>query len=216
MANEEGRTARSAAWGVATLLFGGGAFVTWPVAVAAGSTFPLWPVYLFGGVAAIVLYMCFATIWQWWPASRAVQGSSVDAITPVQEPSTGTSGSLPPPPVPIRLRPELDVATSRFRLGVLNRGEFGRFRVRVIDARDQDGKWPGLRSWPVPWLEDGSVTLRASRWPAGRCSTSLISTFWALGKSSKGRTRCGATTGSSPPCRSQSHSRTRPLRRGLI
>jgi hypothetical protein len=57
MANEEGRTARSAAWGVAVLLFGGGAFVTWPVTVAAGSTFPLWPVYLFGGVAAIALYI---------------------------------------------------------------------------------------------------------------------------------------------------------------
>ena len=71
MANEEGRTARSAAWGVAALLFGGGAFVTWPVAVAAGSTFPLWPVYIFSGVAAIALYMCFATIWQWWPTSRA-------------------------------------------------------------------------------------------------------------------------------------------------
>ena len=144
--------------GVAAVLFGGGAFAAWPVAVAPSSTFPIWPVYLFGGVAAVALYMCFATIWQWWPTSRTVQGPLVDAITPVQGPDTGTSASLPPPPVAIRLSPELDVAAIRFRLGALNRDEFGRFRVEVIDARDQDGNWPGPRSWPVPWLEDGSVT----------------------------------------------------------
>ena len=54
--------------------------------------------------------------------------------------------------------PELDVATNRLRLGALNRGELGRFRVEVIDAHNQDGNWVGPRSWPVPWLEDGSVT----------------------------------------------------------
>lgn len=58
----------------------------------------------------------------------------------------------------IRLRPELDAATNRLRLGALNRGEFGRFRVEVIDAHNQDGNWVGPRRWPVPWLEDGSVT----------------------------------------------------------
>jgi hypothetical protein len=178
VANEEGRTARSAAWGVAALLFGGGAFATWPVAVAAKSTFPIWPVYVFGGAAAVALYMCFATIWSWWPTARAVSGSSADAIPlPAAEDSetpsavsdssrsaipdrsaSGTTGSLPPPPVAIRLRPELDAATNRLRLGALNRGEFGRFRVEVIDAHNQDGNWIGLRSWPVPWLEDGSVT----------------------------------------------------------
>ena len=133
MANEEGRTARSASWGVAALLFGGGAFATWRVAVASGSTFPLWPVYVFGGVAVIALYMCFATISQWWPTYRAFEGPSSDAITPVQGPAAGTSASLPPPPVAIRLRPDLDVDTNRLRLGALNRGEFGRFRVEVID-----------------------------------------------------------------------------------
>jgi hypothetical protein len=53
---------------------------------------------------------------------------------------------------------ELDAATNRLWLGALNRGELGRFRVEVIDAHDQDGNWFGPRSWPVPWLEDGSVT----------------------------------------------------------
>ena len=52
----------------------------------------------------------------------------------------------------------MDAATNRLRLGALNRGEFGRFRVEVIDAHNQDGNWVGPRRWPVPWLEDGSVT----------------------------------------------------------
>jgi hypothetical protein len=28
----------------------------------------------------------------------------------------------------------------------------------VIDVRNQSGDWIGRRSWPVPWLDDGSVT----------------------------------------------------------
>ena len=52
----------------------------------------------------------------------------------------------------------MDAATNRLRLGALNRGEFGRFRVEAIDAHNQDGNWVGPRRWPVPWLEDGSVT----------------------------------------------------------
>jgi hypothetical protein len=44
------------------------------------------------------------------------------------------------------------------RLGALNRGEFGRFQGEVIAAENQDGEWVGPRSWPVPWLEDGSAT----------------------------------------------------------
>jgi hypothetical protein len=39
----------------------------------------------------------------------------------------------------------------------LNRSELGSFRVEVIDAHNQDEKWVGPRSWPVPWLENGSV-----------------------------------------------------------
>lgn len=62
--------------------------------------------------------------------------------------------------VGIRLTRELDAATGRFRLGALNRGDSGSFRVEVVDARNQDGSWNGPRSWPVPWLEDGSVESR--------------------------------------------------------
>lgn len=65
-----------------------------------------------------------------------------------------------PRPVSVELKPELDTSTNRFRLGALNRGGLGNFRVEVIDAHDQDGNWIGRRSWPVPWLDDGSVDSR--------------------------------------------------------
>lgn len=61
----------------------------------------------------------------------------------------------PPPPVNIRLTPKLDAATGRFRLGALNRGAHGRFRVEVIKAHDQDSYFVWPQAWPVPWLEDG-------------------------------------------------------------
>ena len=176
MADEERRTARSAAWGVAALLFGGGAFATWPVAVAPNSTFPIWPTYVFAGIAALALYMCFATILSWWPTARSVRGTStgIAELTAADrhseraaiDPGTSTGPdesarsapvSLPSPPVAVRLKPELNVATNRLRLGALNRGALGRFRVEVVDAHNQNGDWIGPRSWPVPWLEGGST-----------------------------------------------------------
>lgn len=72
----DGRTGRSAAWGVAAAVFGAGAFTTWPVAVAPKPTFPIWPTYLFAGLGALALYMCFATIWGWWPTRRSGRGSA--------------------------------------------------------------------------------------------------------------------------------------------
>jgi hypothetical protein len=178
VANEEGRTGRSAAYGVGAVVFSGGAIYTSQLATASASTFPIWPTYLFGCLAAIALYMCFATIWVWWPTGRSVGGPSSGMIEPpaaghdVETNDAATTPSLSAvpevsaetkpvsplgPPVSIRLMPELDAATNRFRLGALNRGELGRFRVEVIDAHNQNGDWVGPRSWPVPWLEDGSV-----------------------------------------------------------
>lgn len=149
---------------------------TWQVAIAPKSTFPLWPTYLFGGLVLLALYMCFATIWGWWPTSRFTRGHAADVVdrpetdddreTAASKPtaSTGTVGSatavpasLPPPPVRVRLKPELDMGTNRFRLGALNRGDLGSFRIEVVDAHNQNGDWIGQRSWPVPWLDDGSV-----------------------------------------------------------
>jgi hypothetical protein len=70
VADDNGKAARSAAWGVAAALFGGGAIATWPVAVAPKSTFPIWPTYVFGGIAILALYLCFASVWGWWPSGR--------------------------------------------------------------------------------------------------------------------------------------------------
>lgn len=123
MANEEGRTGRSAAWGIAAGVFCACAIATWQVAIAPRSSFPIWPTYIFSGTAAVALYMCFATIWNWWPTARAVRGPSTDAIPPsvaAHDPdspnaasglsgsalpnraATGTSASLPAPPVTIQ------------------------------------------------------------------------------------------------------------------
>ena len=63
MANEEGRAGRSAAWGVAAVVFGAGAFAIWQVAVAPGSRLPTLPAYGAGLIAVAALYMCFATVW---------------------------------------------------------------------------------------------------------------------------------------------------------
>lgn len=157
-------------------MFGGVAVAMWQVAIVPKATFPIWPTYVSGGIAALALYMCFATILAWWPAAGSVRGSSVGTaeLSPADdapEPTaidagtltapavsaTGTPVSQPTPPVAIRPKTVLDDATNRIRLGALNRGELGRFRVEVIDVRNQDGYWVGRRSWPVPWLEDGSV-----------------------------------------------------------
>jgi hypothetical protein len=69
--DDGGKAARSAAWGVAAVLFGGGAIATWQVAVAPKSTFPIWPTYAFGGVAILALCLCFASVWNWWPTGRS-------------------------------------------------------------------------------------------------------------------------------------------------
>ena len=55
---------------------------------------------------------------------------------------------------------ERDLTTGGFRLIALNRGDLGRFRAEVTGIRDQDGQAPVIprNGWPVPWLDDGSVT----------------------------------------------------------
>lgn len=174
MANEEGRSGLSAAWGIAAGVSVACAIATWQVAIAPKSTFPIWPAYLFGGLTLATVYMCFATIrgWRLTGRSRRPAGGTrppvtdedadtaeteiAGAATTAGRSATAVPGSLSSP-VNIRLIPELDNATNRFRLVTLNRGDLGHFRVRVVDAHSQDGNWIGPRSWPVPWLEDGSI-----------------------------------------------------------
>lgn len=172
----EDRGGRSAAWGVAAgvsaVVFA--SVLTLAVTVPAPSKFPIWPTYASGAAMVVALYMCFANISEWWPVRKTPSGA-VDPSAADQRPDSAGAVGAPgmrdsspeavrgalvrPPaaPVNIRLMPEFDTATGHLRFGVLNRGAFGRFRVEVIDARNQDGNWIGPRSWPVPWLEDGSV-----------------------------------------------------------
>jgi hypothetical protein len=90
--SEEGRTGRSAAYGAAAAVFATGAFTTWPVAVAPKSTFPIWPAYLFGGLALLALYMCFATIFGWWPTSRSGRRSEEARSEPSAREGDADSG----------------------------------------------------------------------------------------------------------------------------
>ena len=132
-------------------------------AVTSSSPQPWWP-YVFLTCLMIlgaVLYLVGQRGARTPPEPPSIEAATDEVIAQAQ------AVALPPAPnsqpamaVAIRLMPELDVATNRLRLGALNRGAFGRFRVQVIDAHNQDGNWVGPRSWPVPWLEDGSTGSR--------------------------------------------------------
>lgn len=90
-------------------------------------------------------------------AAQSEPSQTADANSSTDLNRRDVPAHLPAPPIEVRLKPEIDTASNLLRLRVLNRGELGHFRVEVIDARDEDGNWAGPRSWPVPWLEGGSV-----------------------------------------------------------
>jgi hypothetical protein len=137
----------------------GGYFVA---AVTSGKPQPWWPYVLL--LALAVLGALLFLIGQRGSRPRPAEPPTAQTVTkddlaPSETPTRQVKpAAQPAPPVAIRLMPELDAASNRLRLGALNRGDFGRFGVEVIDAHNQDGEWVGPRSWPVPWLEDGSVT----------------------------------------------------------
>jgi hypothetical protein len=91
-----------------------------------------------------------------YPLSRPNAEPSV--LPSAAQPPGGPA--LPAAPVRIRLAAERDMMTDGFRLVALNRGELGRFRAEVTGVRDQDGQVPLTpgAGWPVPWLDDGSVS----------------------------------------------------------
>lgn len=63
----------------------------------------------------------------------------------------------PPPPVRMSIVPEAD--GNRLRLLVRNRVARGMFKAEVTSVLDPDGRpAPGRQSWPIPWLDDGSVS----------------------------------------------------------
>jgi hypothetical protein len=85
------------------------------------------------------------------PGDRRVPIAEPDG-PPAQEVPTSTSY-----PVDIRLMPERDVATNRFRLVALNRGERGKFSAEVTSILDHEERPLGRQSWHIPWAEDGAV-----------------------------------------------------------
>ena len=68
---------RSAAWAAAAGVFSSASGI-WLAAVASGSRFASLPAYVFGFFAAVALYMCFATVWGWWPAARSAADRAED------------------------------------------------------------------------------------------------------------------------------------------
>src|ERR1700735_4608476 len=137
----------------------------WGIAVGQPSS-PLryWVPASFGAVAACAagLIIILAVMYDWpgrWEKRAAPTAAAVtpESLATVSEPE---ATAIPGLPVDIRLKPERDMTTDRFRLGALNRGDLGSFRAEVIAIRTQDGWEPVVTQggWPVPWLEDGSVT----------------------------------------------------------
>ena len=93
MADDEGRAGRSAAWGILAAVFAACAVGAWQVAIATRSKFFILPACGSGLVAVIGLYMCFATMWHWWPPARRHVGTPADpqALRTVTADVTGTA-----------------------------------------------------------------------------------------------------------------------------
>lgn len=109
MADEDGRAGRSAAWGVVAALFGCSTVATWLAAATPGSRFPAFPAYGFGvfpaygfGVTAVTgLFLCFATLHDWWPTNRQHHRHELppEETTPRPRPvGVGLGALLPPLP----------------------------------------------------------------------------------------------------------------------
>ena len=126
----------SAAWGVVAAIFGGGA-ISWLETGVPGSKLPAWPAWIFAAIAAIAIYMCFASIYR-----RRTNGQSESSATP-------------PHSVNVDLIPEQ--ADDRLRLGLQNHGPADEFSAQVIHIIDPMGRTIGPQYWMIPWLEGNST-----------------------------------------------------------
>lgn len=126
----------SAAWGVIAAIFGGGT-ISWLETGVPGAKLPAWPAWVFAVIAAIAIYMCFASIY-----GRRPTGQSMSSATPPQS-------------VNVDLIPEQ--ADDRLRLGLQNRGPADEFSAQVRGISDPMGRKIGPQHWMIPWLEGNST-----------------------------------------------------------
>lgn len=66
-ADNDNRSAFSAAWGVVAVVAGGGAAATWTLNLSPGSKFPAWPAWILSSLTAVGIYICFAFLSAKWP-----------------------------------------------------------------------------------------------------------------------------------------------------
>lgn len=150
MTNDEGRGGRSAAWGVAGLILAAVAIATWQATIAPKSTSPVWPAYAFGAFTIAALYMCFATVWGWWPAGRP-------SAIPLQGPAEIARGRVEAATLDEAASPTGSGVTDRSRLtinGVIAAGPGDRHEVL---AASNVQSIPRLRLDLDPRLLDGLV-----------------------------------------------------------
>lgn len=114
--DDDGRGARSAAWGVVAVVFGGGAAAAW-VAVPGGSSVVLAAACACSVAAATGLYMCFAMLNDWWPGKR-----SLPIIESSRRQNTlGATDAAPRPSILPTLR-DLAVEGRSLQGSITNRG----------------------------------------------------------------------------------------------
>lgn len=149
-------------WLGAGLIAVGGVLMGVVASLHAGSTAPYWtsgPVI--GAYALLALSLvCFGCATREVPIPYTLRDQFVEIDAKPPEVPVRERPALPSTPVRLRLVAERDMVNNHFRLVALNRGDLGHFRAEVIRIRDQDDREPLISraGWPVPWLDDGSVT----------------------------------------------------------
>jgi hypothetical protein len=105
---------------------------------------------------------CFGCAIREVPIPYSISRRSAEPLVAAAAAPLSGGPGLPAAPVRVRLLADRDMATDGFRLVAANWGELGRFRAEVIGIRDQDGQAPVTSGggWPIPWLDDGSVTAK--------------------------------------------------------
>jgi hypothetical protein len=142
--------------GAALLGVAGGFDATSKVAYSFWTSGPVIIAYVMFGLSLA----CFACAIREVPIPYPISRRGTQQLGPPAGAPITEHPALPAAPVRIRLVVERDLTTGGFRLVAQNPAELGRFRAEVTGIRDQDGQTPVIAGsgWPVPWLEDGSVT----------------------------------------------------------